>query len=472
MQDADRLVDEARAWVGAAPGQRQIARDPVNRPMIHHWCQAIGDRNPAYLDEQAAARTRHGGLIAPPGMLGTWTMDHVTRDDGGPRDQVLRRLEDAGYTSVVATDYEHEYRRQLRPGDRLSERLSVESMSDRKRTALGAGFFVTVRHDYLDQDDRPCGVGRMRLLKFRPRADDGQGRDQGPSVAERMRRRPRPPVNRDTRFFWDGVDKGELRIQQCGGCGTLRHPPSPMCGRCRSTETTWVTASGRGRVASYVVHHHPPLPGVRPPHTVLLVELEEGTRLVSELADGYDPHAVEIGMPVELTFAEVDDELILPVFRPADGAGRLPEPADPATPLAFAAVRPGQWLPPLSVEMSPSFIVTAALATRDFEEVHHDPALARARGSEDIFPNILTTNGLVLRLVTDWAGPEARVEAASIRLGVPAYVGERLELTGEVVRAVARGDEGELRVRVRGTVSTGDHVTGTVTLTLPREATA
>ncbi len=82
--------------------------------------------------------------------------------------------------------------------------------------------------------------------------------------------------------------------------------------------------------------------------------------------------------------------------------------------------------------LTSTLIVAGAFASRDFEEVHHDPALARERGSEDIFLNILTSNGLVLRLVTDWAGPSARIDRARIRLGIPAYAGDRLVLAGEV----------------------------------------
>ena len=467
--DARALVEAARAHVGAPPGRAQVGRDPVNLAMVHHWCQALGETNPAYLDEEVAGKTRHDGLISPPGMLGTWTMtmDVVSRDVGGPRDQVLRRLEQAGYTSVVATDYRHTYHRDLRLGDRLSERLSIEEMSAPKHTGLGEGIFVTVRHDYLDQDGEIVGVGRMKLLKFKPRVA-AEGAGGGGGGMDRMRQRPRPPVNRDTRFFWDGVAAGELRIQRCASCGTLRHPARPMCGHCRSTDWDWVVASGRGTVHSVAVHHHPPLPGIRPPHAVVLVDLDEGVRFLSHIT-GMDDRDVRIGMPVELVFAQVPGGQTLPLFRPAADAV-LPD--RPRHVEAFEDVHAGDLLPTLRVRMTPTFIIGSALATRDFEEVHHDAALARERGSEDLFPNILTSNGLCLRLVTDWAGPEARVEAADIRLGVPAYAGELLELTGEVTRVVDRdGDEGQVHVGVRGTVSTGEHVRGTVIITLPTRST-
>lgn len=123
----------------------------------------------------------------------------------------------------------------------------------------------------------------------------------------------------------------------------------------------------------------------------------------------------------------------------------------------------GERLPELSVELTPTFIIGAALASRDFEEVHHDRDIARERGSEDIFLNILATQGLVVRLVTDWAGAGAVVRHSSVRLGVPAYAGDRLTLTGEVTDVA----DGVVGVSVRGQVARGDHVTGSVQVEVP-----
>jgi hypothetical protein len=115
-------------------------------------------------------------------------------------------------------------------------------------------------------------------------------------------------------------------------------------------------------------------------------------------------------------------------------------------------------LPPLVLDISPTFIISTALATRDFQDVHHDRDKAVQRGSKDIFLNILTTTGLVQRYVTDWAGPDARILGIAIRLGVPCYAYETLTLSGSVVSE----EDGVRVVEVVGSNSLGNHVTGTV----------
>jgi hypothetical protein len=120
----------------------------------------------------------------------------------------------------------------------------------------------------------------------------------------------------------------------------------------------------------------------------------------------------------------------------------------------------GTLLPELSLDASPTFVVSTALATRDFQDVHHDRDRAVARGSQDIFLNILTTTGLVQRFVTDWAGPAARVGQVAIRLGVPCYAYDQLTFSGEVTTV----EGGSVTVTVVGRVSRGDHVRGRVTV--------
>jgi hypothetical protein len=123
----------------------------------------------------------------------------------------------------------------------------------------------------------------------------------------------------------------------------------------------------------------------------------------------------------------------------------------------------GTELPPLTIEATPTFVVSTALATRDFQDVHHDRDSALARGSKDIFVNILTDTGLVQRFVTDWAGPAALVRSIKIRLGVPCYAYDTLTFSGRVIEKKGT----DVVVQVTGTDSLGEHVTGTVEISLP-----
>jgi acyl dehydratase len=118
----------------------------------------------------------------------------------------------------------------------------------------------------------------------------------------------------------------------------------------------------------------------------------------------------------------------------------------------------GTQLPVLEIPVTRTLIVSAAIASRDFEPVHHDHLIAQERGSADLFMNILTSNGLVGRFVTDWAGPGARVRSIRIRLGVPNYPGDTMRLTGEVTEVSGR----RATVAVRAANELGDHATGTV----------
>lgn len=123
----------------------------------------------------------------------------------------------------------------------------------------------------------------------------------------------------------------------------------------------------------------------------------------------------------------------------------------------------GDVLPDLVIEASVKNIVSTAIASRDFQDVHHDLALAQERGSKTIFTNILTSNGYVLKYVTDWAGPLCVVTTSKIRLGVPNYAGDTMTMRGEVTRV----DGKQVEVAVRGSNSLGDHVIGNVVVELP-----
>jgi uncharacterized OB-fold protein len=125
---------------------------------------------------------------------------------------------------------------------------------------------------------------------------------------------PRPGITRDNQFFWDGLAAGRLLIQRCTQCGRLQHPPAPMCAGCHGFAMGAIEASGRGTIHSFVVAHHPPLPPFEYPHVVVLVDLEEGTRLVSRLV-GVAPDDVRIGMPVAVEFEKIDDSFSIHQFR-------------------------------------------------------------------------------------------------------------------------------------------------------------
>jgi 3-oxo-4,17-pregnadiene-20-carboxyl-CoA hydratase beta subunit len=136
----------------------------------------------------------------------------------------------------------------------------------------------------------------------------------------------------------------------------------------------------------------------------------------------------------------------------------------------FFDVSVGDELPALELPISRTLVVSGAIASRDYQDVHHDQVLAKARGSKDIFMNILTTNGLVGRYVTDWSGPRSRLAEIDIRLGAPNYPDCTMTMTGSVIEKGPLGDDGTtgmVKVAVRGANDLGDHVSGTVTVILP-----
>lgn len=140
--------------------------------------------------------------------------------------------------------------------------------------------------------------------------------------------------------------------------------------------------------------------------------------------------------------------------------------------LRFEQVKVGQDLPELVIDLTPTVIISTAIASRDYQDVHHDRDLARKRGSKDIFMNILSTNGFVGRFITDWAGPAAILRRVEIRLGVPNYPYDQMRLTGTVKSAEIIDGKGTVEIAMRGENGLGDHVRGTVRLVLPLEAAA
>ncbi|MEI2712969.1 MAG: OB-fold domain-containing protein [Nocardioides sp.] len=444
-RDHDWIMAQAAEMQARGETAPRPALDAVNPAMIRHWAEAMGDTDP---------RWQGADGVAPPAMAQVWTMygldPHRPSDD--PLHGTMQALDAAGFTSVLGTNCDQTYARPLAIGERPEISTRLTSVVGPKRTGVGEGYFVTTESIWR-VDGEEVATMTFRVLKFKP----GTGR---PSVDRT--KTVRPVINRDNAFFFEGTALGEVRIQKCNACGELRHPPGPVCPSCHAMDRGWIVASGRGVVHSYVVHHAPQLPGKRLPLPLAVVELEEGVRLVGAVQGVTEDAPLEIGAAVRAVFDRIDDDLTLVAFRPesaeipAESAGIPAESAEiPAESAEIA-----QW----SLPITPTLIVSTALATRDFQDVHHDRDLAIKRGSKDIFLNILTTTGLAQKYVGDWAREqrwdEFKITACALRLGAPAYPYDTLTFTGAIVE-----EEGNtLVVDVTGKVSLGDHVTARITL--------
>jgi uncharacterized OB-fold protein/acyl dehydratase len=321
------LERQLKAFVGVTIGPPWVASDRVNEAMIRHYCAAVGDTNPVYRDPEAARASVHRGIVAPPPMMDVWVMPPFVppwvtgerRPPGIPppdkQIELHELLDGHGYTGVVATNQEQHYDRYLRLGDRLTATIVIADISAEKATPLGLGYFITTRYTFRDQNDEQVGSMTFRVLKFKPpQQPAAQPAASGGVPAKPLRLRP--PMGRDNAWWWEGIGRGELLIQKCSACGALRHPPRPMCGKCQSVEWETIAATGRGTLYSFTVLHHPKLPGYAYPLACGLVELAEGTRIVSNLV-GCSPDDLYIGMPVQLVIERVDEEMQLPLFRPA-----------------------------------------------------------------------------------------------------------------------------------------------------------
>ncbi|MGP4056508.1 bifunctional MaoC family dehydratase N-terminal/OB-fold nucleic acid binding domain-containing protein [Mycobacterium sp. 4D054] len=310
MSDLQAGIEEIKA---AGKSEPRNGRDPVNQPMIHHWVDAIGDKNPIYVDEEAARAAGHPGIVAPPAMIQVWTMGGLGqgRSDDDPLSKMMQLFDDAGFVGVVATNCEQTYHRYVQPGEELTIHADITDVVGPKQTALGEGYFINQLITWTVAGGEPVAEMNWRIMKFRPRAGDN------PAVPDDLDpdKLMRPASSKDTQFFWDGVNAHELRIQRRPD-GTLQHPPVPAVWKDYkepTEESDYVVAAGTGTVFSYVVHHAPQVPGRRLPFVIALVELDEGVRMLGELRD-IDPSEVQIGMPVRATFIDFPDSDISPAW--------------------------------------------------------------------------------------------------------------------------------------------------------------
>ena len=307
QQDIDAIKTDGKS-------EPRTGRDPVNQPMIHHWGDAIGDKNPIYVDEEAAKAAGHPGIVAPPAMIQVWTMGGLGqgRSDDDPLSKMMNLFDDAGYVGVVATNCEQTYHRYLAPGEQLTVHAEITDVVGPKQTALGEGFFINQLITWTvpngSTDDETVAEMNWRIMKFKPRAE---AKSEVPDDLD-PDKLMRPASSKDTQFFWDGVNAHELRIQRRPD-GSLQHPPVPAVWQDKNAPIDYVVSSGNGTVYSYVVHHAPKVPGRSLPFVIALVELDEGVRMLGELR-GVEPSEVQIGMPVRATYIDFPDSDISPAW--------------------------------------------------------------------------------------------------------------------------------------------------------------
>lgn len=303
VEDIQRAAEKIKASGKSKP---RTGRHPVNQPMVDHWLDAIGDKNPIYVDDAAAKAAGHPGVVAPPAMIQVWTMAGLggVRADDDPLGRILGLFDEAGYIGVVATNCEQTYHRYLRPGEQVSVSAELTDVVGPKTTALGEGFFITQKITWSVGNEDVADM-MWRIMKFRP-ADTpaAAGTSSVPADLD-PELMMRPAASKDTAFFWDGINAHEIRIQKRPD-GTLQHPPVPALWNDKNVPTDYVVATGHGTVFSFVVHHAPQVPGRTLPFVIALVELTEGVRMLGELR-GVDPAKVQIGMEVRATYIDFPD---------------------------------------------------------------------------------------------------------------------------------------------------------------------
>ena len=177
-------VDEVTRYIGQEAEPPRVSRYDVNEAMIRNWVEAHDDRNPVYVDDEAARAAGRSGIVCPPAMVSTWVMSGLRRyrevqemrAQGRSEDfaysRLMNELDLAGYTSVVATDVDQVYLRELQPGDHVTAYYTIEEISPLKQTGLGEGRFITLLKHYCNQDDEVVCEERFRLLRFRPKSKD------------------------------------------------------------------------------------------------------------------------------------------------------------------------------------------------------------------------------------------------------------------------------------------------------------
>ena len=308
--------DRIYSYVGRQVCPVTAAKDPVNQAMIRHWTEVIGDTNPAYTDADWAATSARGKTIAPPAMLYVWNQEGIAAATARPSDaqsDLVSLFNQHGYTGVLGTNVKQEYFQEVSPGDQVSMEMVIDSISERKATGRGTGYFYETLATFSNQHGEKIGTQRFRVLKFIPQ--EGATEAASEDSLQTPTRIP-SPRGHDNGWWWDACDEGRVLIQRCKNCQVLRHPPRPMCGECQSMEWDSIESSLEGEVLSYTELHHPRIPGYQYPLVCAVIRLAEGTNLVSNVV-GCEPADVHIGMRVQGVVEQVDKKTMLPQFYPA-----------------------------------------------------------------------------------------------------------------------------------------------------------
>lgn len=317
-EEQKAFEDKLYTYVGKSLyPQPKRAYDDVNEAMIRHWCQVMGDDNPAYTDADWAASSSRGERIAPPAMMYAWTQEgYKVASVGRPHDmqvEMVKYFDEHGFSGSLGTNVDQEFFAEAKIGDAIYEDAIIEEITPQKSTSRGVGYFFTTLAKFTNQDGVLIGTQRFRVFKFIPPKQQEQQTqsDGGIEIPTRIR----APRGEDNGWWWEACDEGKVLIQRCKSCQTLRHPPRPMCGECQSTEWDSIESTLDGEVYSFVEMHYPKFPGYEYPLVVAVISLAEGTRIVSNVV-GCDPSEVHIGMKVKGKVEQVDEKTVLPQFYP------------------------------------------------------------------------------------------------------------------------------------------------------------
>lgn len=309
--------DKIYAYVGKQVCPPTPAKDPVNDTMIRHWAEVMGETNPAYTNPEWAASSERGKTIAPPAMMYVWNQEgYAVASTGRPSDpqsDLVQLFNDNGYSGVLGTNVKQEYFAEASPGDQVIMEMTIDSVSERKATARGTGYFYETLATFTNQDGIKLGTQRFRVLKFIPQEQPAAAASEDKLAVPTRITSPR---GHDNKWWWDACDEGKVLIQRCKGCQTLRHPPRPMCGECQSMEWDSIESTLDGEVMSYTALRHPKIPGYPTDPICAVIKLSEGTHLVSNIV-GCEYEDVSIGMKVKGKVEQVDEKTILPQFYPA-----------------------------------------------------------------------------------------------------------------------------------------------------------